>query len=84
VLGLCREIRARGLEVRWGGTSRVDSAALRPEVLDAARSAGCDRLEFGVESGSPEVLRRIAKGITPERALEAHRAAHARSRRRPS
>ena len=35
------------------------------------RQAGCERLLFGAESGSPEILRKIRKGITPEQTRRA-------------
>jgi radical SAM superfamily enzyme YgiQ (UPF0313 family) len=34
------------------------------QVLDKMHQAGCTTVSFGVESGSPEMLRRIKKGIT--------------------
>ena len=61
-LPACREIKRRGLQIVWSCESRVDVAT--PEVLDAMREAGCDRVQFGVESGSPRVLATLRKGIT--------------------
>jgi len=40
-------------------------------MLEAMRSAGCDTISFGIESGSPEMLKRIRKGITLAKAHEA-------------
>jgi len=42
-----------------------------PEDLAALKEAKLNLLYLGVESGSAEVLRRIAKGVTPERLAEA-------------
>jgi radical SAM superfamily enzyme YgiQ (UPF0313 family) len=78
LLALCGELRARRLDVRWAGNARVDSRALDAEVLDAAARAGCVRIDFGVESGSPRVLRQIRKGIALPRIHAAHRLAHRR------
>jgi len=36
--------------------------------MSAMASSGCDRVFFGVESGSNEVLKCIRKGFTPEKA----------------
>ncbi len=37
------------------------------ELLNALRAAGADTIAFGLESGSPEVLKRTRKGISLER-----------------
>jgi len=36
-------------------------------------AAGCDSISFGIESGSPEMLKRVRKGITLRQAVEAVR-----------
>jgi radical SAM superfamily enzyme YgiQ (UPF0313 family) len=38
----------------------------KPEELKRIREAGLTKLYMGVESGDPEILRRVCKGITPE------------------
>ena len=48
------------LDIRWNFRGRVDQVDL--ETLDLARRAGCTRIHFGVESGVPEVLKRVGKG----------------------
>lgn len=62
-LAICREIERRGLSFRWRAYSRVDT--VDPVLLGWMRRAGCERLLFGAESGSQEILTRIGKGITP-------------------
>lgn len=42
-----------------------------PEELARLKAAKLNLLYLGIESGSAEVLRRVAKGITPERLAEA-------------
>lgn len=66
---ICRGIRERGLRFAWSCDTRADK--MRPEVLEAMRLAGCQRLSIGVESGSPEILRNIDKHISLEQILEA-------------
>ena len=61
-LAVCSEILDRGLQVKWTSFSRVDTVSR--EILQQMRRAGCTTISFGVESGSPEMLRRIKKGIT--------------------
>lgn len=63
-LGICDEMRARGIEHKWTSFSRVDTVA--PEVLSAMHKAGCTDISFGVETGDPEMMKRIKKGITLE------------------
>ena len=67
VLEICRKIDERGLVFRWVCDTRVDCAD--GEVLAAMRRAGCVRVNLGIESGSPEVLRKIGKPIDPDRAM---------------
>ncbi len=75
-LAICRELERRALQVKWRAYARVDT--VDPELLSWMARTGCERLLFGAESGSPEILRLIRKGITPEqtrRAVEAAQAA---------
>jgi len=41
--------------------------------FDLLARSGCVRLDMGVESGSPEILRRVKKRILPEQVLEINR-----------
>ena len=68
---VCREILRRGIRVPWSAFARVNT--VDPETLGIMRQAGCDAISFGIESGNPEMLKRIRKGITLEQAREAVR-----------
>ncbi len=68
-LAICQEMDRRGLSVRWRGYSRVDT--IDAELLQWMKRTGCERLLFGAESGSPEILKKIRKGITPEQTRQA-------------
>jgi anaerobic magnesium-protoporphyrin IX monomethyl ester cyclase len=70
-LAVCDEIRKRHLKTRWTSFSRVDT--ISREVLAAMKEAGCTTVSFGVESGNPEILKTIRKGITLEKVVEALR-----------
>ncbi len=72
-LGICRGLRERGLRLLWSCDTRAD--ALDEELLREMRLSGCERLSIGVESGSPRVLKNIAKKMSPEQALAATGAA---------
>ena len=60
VIALCEEIRRRDFGIPF---SCMGNAVVAPEALEAMASAGCRALKFGVESGDPEVLKRIPKDI---------------------
>jgi radical SAM superfamily enzyme YgiQ (UPF0313 family) len=65
VLEICREIKARGVNVHWscmGDTMMVDE-----EMIDFMADAGCIGMKFGVESGCEEILRHINKPIKFEK-----------------
>lgn len=60
ILGLCAEIERR----QWGlPFCCMGNAAVDRGVLEAMAAAGCRAFKFGVESGDPEVLRRIPKAL---------------------
>lgn len=73
MLEICRLIVDRGLKFEWIAQCRVDS--MDEEVLRAMKRAGCRYIRFGVESGSPKMLKLMKKGITTERVLETFRLA---------
>ncbi|NOZ86678.1 MAG: radical SAM protein [Deltaproteobacteria bacterium] len=72
-LALADEILRRGLRLHWGGLTRVDS--VDRETLRMLKKAGLFTLSFGVESGSPKMLKCMRKGITPEVTRETFRIA---------
>lgn len=59
--------------IKWTAQSRV--TGVDREMFDKMKEAGCVNVDFGVESGNPEVLERIKKGITTADAWNAVRAA---------
>ncbi len=71
VLELCEAIARKGLKIRWGCNSRVDT--IDREMLQAMKSAGCWVIGFGVESGHEETLRKIRKAATRDQVVEAFR-----------
>lgn len=68
VLEISRLIRERGVGVNWIAQSRVDT--VDEEMLAAMKEAGCHYIYFGVESGSPKMLKLMRKGISLERTKE--------------
>ena len=62
---------AAGLNVSWTATMRADQGARLDEALWVkCKRSGLRRVMIGVESGSPEMLKRIMKDITLEQVYE--------------
>lgn len=69
VAAFCEELKRRKIAITWTAFARVNT--VDPEVLSMMRQAGCDCISFGIESGNPEMLKRVKKGITLEQARRA-------------
>jgi len=65
VLDICQEIKRRNLKVKW--SCMGDAINLDEEEIYEMASSGCIGMKFGVESGSPKVLREIGKPINLKR-----------------
>jgi radical SAM superfamily enzyme YgiQ (UPF0313 family) len=65
--------RNHGIKWSWKANSRVNIAD--PDIYGRMRAAGCSGLDFGIESGNPDVLNEIRKDITKENAENAIRTA---------
>jgi anaerobic magnesium-protoporphyrin IX monomethyl ester cyclase len=74
VIGVCREIRRRGLDFTWECLGRVDALDY-PTALEM-KEAGCTRIFFGIESGNDQILKLMNKKITTGEACQAVNAAH--------
>lgn len=72
VTDLCEALRAMDAPVNWGCATRVD--LVTPELIADMASAGCDGIQFGVESGAQTVLDSV-KGIERGQVIEAVEAA---------
>ncbi|MGE4554013.1 MAG: radical SAM protein [Desulfovibrionaceae bacterium] len=73
-IGICKEILDRKLDFVWMAETRVD--CVDEEMLAWMRRAGCYRVYYGVESGSPRILKSINKGFTPDQVRRAFRMSH--------
>lgn len=58
------------IELIWRCESRVDALFRYSDLLDGLKSAGCRRIQFGIESGNQEVLNKIRKGLILKQAYE--------------
>ncbi|MBC8233440.1 B12-binding domain-containing radical SAM protein [bacterium] len=63
-------LTAKGMDLIWAaeGSVKVD-----PELLGWMKRAGCYRIDFGVESGSPKILKNINKAFTVQDTRNAFR-----------
>lgn len=65
VLKICEEIKTRGIKVKWRCETRIDF--LKEETLRAMAAAGCDGINFGVESSDVEIQEGVGRRpISPE------------------
>lgn len=60
----CQGLAARRLPIQWKVMTRIDAVDLA--FLKTIRQAGCKAIDYGVESGHPETLKRIHKPHTVE------------------
>jgi len=67
---ICDLIVARGLKITWTVKNGVRANRLDQELVEKMRQAGCVQLSFGVESGNPQVLKEIKKGLKLEQVRE--------------
>lgn len=68
VIEICQRMIELKLDIEWTCLSRLDT--LREEMLPWMKKAGCKRIYFGVESGSPKVLEYLNKNLDLEKGLE--------------
>lgn len=66
---VCAEIIYRNLKIQWTSFARVDTVSL--EILEKMKAAGCTAVSFGIESGSPAILKNVRKGITRDQVIKA-------------
>ena len=58
---LCRLIKENKLDIKWTCETRAD--LVNKEVLIDMKSAGCQTMFLGVESGSPKIQQKLNKNI---------------------
>jgi anaerobic magnesium-protoporphyrin IX monomethyl ester cyclase len=65
-LELCRAMIVERLNLSWSCFSKV--TFIDEELLAVMKQAGCHQILYGIESGSPEILKNIRKHIALDRA----------------
>lgn len=56
----------KGSHLRWGGNVRIEKALAIDGAASMLYDGGCRFLRFGLESASPNILKSMHKGITPQ------------------
>jgi radical SAM superfamily enzyme YgiQ (UPF0313 family) len=69
VHSFCELLKKEKIDVKWMCESRVE--LVNKDLLSAMKSAGCEYIWFGVESGVPRMLEYLGKGITIEDSITA-------------
>lgn len=64
VIDFCNRLISQNIKVKWCIQSRVDT--VNPKLLETMKRAGCDIIQFGVESGVQEIIDKANKKITIE------------------
>jgi len=63
-MDICQGIIDQGIKVNWAIRDRANRVT--PELYDLLKRAGCTRVHFGVETGSPRILKESGKFLTME------------------
>lgn len=67
---VCRLILQSGMKFRWNCANGIRADRVDEELLRLMKEAGCEFVAYGLETGSPEMLKIIKKAITLEKATE--------------
>ncbi len=67
----CNRLIKSKLKLQWKATGRVN--LVDKEILTLFKKSGCTMVAYGIESGSPRMLKRIKKQITPKQVEDAMR-----------
>jgi len=64
VVNICKEIVKRGIKMRFQCSARIKPVS--KEMFYWMEKAGFNEIRFGIETGSPKLMKAIHKGITQE------------------
>ena len=65
----CNLLAKEQLDILWSCNTRVDK--VDDKILGLMKKAGCNRITFGIESGSQKMLNALKKDFTVEQVLKA-------------
>lgn len=69
VIEICKEIIKRKLDLFWSAATRVDF--ISKKMLEWMKKSNCIQVQYGVESGSPKILKNIKKQISINQIIRA-------------
>jgi anaerobic magnesium-protoporphyrin IX monomethyl ester cyclase len=72
---ICDLLIKRNVKMNWSCGSGIRADKADEELLRKMKNAGCIYTAFGLESGDPEILKEIKKGVTLERAIKTFKSA---------
>jgi radical SAM superfamily enzyme YgiQ (UPF0313 family) len=70
ILEFCDLLKERNLKLKWSHFSRIN--IVKEDVINKEIEVGLSLIEFGVESGSPRMLKLLNKGQTVEKIKKAY------------
>ena len=70
VLEFCDQLKEKKLKLKWSHFSRIN--IVKEDVVNREIDAGLSMIEFGIESGSPRMLKLLNKGQTVEKIRKAY------------
>lgn len=63
-IAICREIRRRGLDIKWEAEARANTVT--DKIAREMVKAGCKHVQIGAESGDDLILKTIGKNVTAD------------------
>ena len=63
LIRMCELIIEQKIKIKWGGKASIRTQMTK-EVLELMAKSGCTNIQYGIESGSPKVVREMRKGFT--------------------
>jgi len=66
----CQALIDSGLDIKWRCNTRAN--LVPPPLLELMAKAGCYVINFGIESGRPEILKRIKKEVDLDEVRDVH------------
>ncbi len=71
IIDFCGRYKAAGFEIPYRINARVDT--INWDLLVILKDSGCYEVDFGIESGSPTILKEMNKGVTVDQNRKALR-----------
>ena len=69
VIDFAKALQQENIKIDWSFRARINT--ITQELVDEVKKAGIHRIQFGIESGNDEILKRIRKGTTTKRIRKA-------------